>query len=471
MMSIQNDRLAGKPRWQIDRWIWQRCSAPGTLLLLLIPILLALVASHWLPQIPAHLRSDPIGYQERLSAIQIQFKNWTPVLIAIGAFHIEDTLWFRLLLASLAFILFVSLGSEIGDLLKPQPIRQPPEFYRSADTVVLSGKLPHDQVVEAVQETLESDLGRIRRESQDAQVHLYGERAAYARVGAAVIYLGLLFLVAGLAANGRWGWQQTNIRVPPNEPAVIGPEGNHHIQIVSVETGPAETIALEINGSRSLLIRWGATGRRGSYRYEWISKGGPFVQVYALGPDQEKLTLYNYESRPQPVKTLQFAFSPRAPQQEADRLFIVADTKVVGRLVWLNKNAENDEKPRFYLWTFGEDRRTPLADQEFVASEPSAPDHTLTAQIGDITYVLDVKRYVVLDVAYQPGLSALWIGSILCAGGVAVSLIPRKQTWAVIATDQHEYEIRIRRSRPLVRVRGRQQDRWLDQLRSRISRA
>ena len=134
-----------------------------------------------------------------------------------------------------------------------------------------------------------------------------------------------------------------------NELVSIGPEGNHQIQLVSTRTEPTEALEIQINGSRSLFVRWGVQGRHGGFRYEWVSKGGPFVQVHAQGADGEKLTLYNYESRPMPTKALQFAFNPQAPEQEADRLFIVADTKVVGRLAWLNKDAANSEPPRFYL--------------------------------------------------------------------------------------------------------------------------
>jgi hypothetical protein len=375
MVSIQKNDSALKPQWQIGRWIWQRCSATGTLLLFLIPTLLALTASHVLPQIPAHLRSDAFGYQESLSEMQVQFKNWTPFLEAIGAFHIEDTLWFRLLLAGLAFTLLISLADQLRD------------------------------------------------------IHVHRERASWTRAGAAATYLGLLFLVIGLAANARWGWQQDNVHIPPNEPVSTGPGGKHHIQLVSIRTEPTETLEIEVDGSRPLSIRWGARGRRGGYRYEWVSKGGPFVQVQAQGANGESLTLYNYEPRPRPVKTLQFAFDPQAPEHEADRLFIVADTKVVGRLVWLNKNAVNGEKPRFYLWTFGEDRRAPLADQEFVAAEPAGSHDTLVAQIGDVTYVLDVTRYVIVQVAYQPGFWALWTGGGLLVAGVLTSLVPRRQTW------------------------------------------
>lgn len=444
MISIQRSDSPRKPPWHVDRWIWQQCSSGGALLLFLIPIVLAVLASNLFPQIATHVRLDPIGYQERLSAIQVHFKNWTPFLEAIGAFHIRDTLWFRLLLALLAFVLFVSLGKETAKWTTPTTVCKPQGFYRSPDTVSVFASLPRDQIVEAVQETLKNHTRRIRREEQENKVYLYGERSGWAKAGTTAVYLGLLFLIAGLAANGRWGWQQANVRVPSNESVSIGPEGNHQIQLGSIRTEPAEVLEIQINGSRSFFIRWGAQGRHGSFRHEWVSKGGPLVQVHAQGADGEKLTLYNYESRPMPVNALQFAFTPQAPQQEADRLFIVADTKVVGRLVWLNKNAANGEKPRFYLWTFGEDRRTPLADQEFAASESSASGDTLVAQIGDVTYVLDVARYVIVNVAYQPGFWAFWIGGILLVGGGLVSLIPRWQTWALIAAQQGGYEVRIR---------------------------
>jgi hypothetical protein len=113
-------------------------------------------------------------------------------------------------------------------------------------------------------------------------------------------------------------------------------------------------------------------------------------------------------------------------------------------LEWLNKNAANGERPRFYLWTFAEDGRTVLADQEFETSESSSSGHTLVAQIDDVTYVLGVTRYVIMDISYQPGLWALWIGGILVASGLLLGLVPRRQTWAVIAAHSDGHEVRIR---------------------------
>jgi hypothetical protein len=355
------------------------------LLLFLVPIVLALAASNLLPQIPAHLRADPISYQERLSAVQVQFKNWTPLLKAIGAFYIEDTLWFRLLLASLTFVLFVSLGQEAHALLTRRPNGQPFAFYR--------------------------------------------------RASRAVAYAGLLFLVAGLAANGRWGWQQAGVQMPLDEPMTIGPAGDHRLEFIGIEAEPVETLQLWVNGSRPLRVQWGSQRRQGRFLYQWVSKGGPLVQIYAKDADGERLTLYNYEPRPTPVETLRFAFSSENVQ-DSDPLFIVAATRSVGRLAWLNREATNGVRPRFYLSIFGEDGRTPLAETEFItvaelggADEISdglaSPTATLAAQLDEITYVLEYTRYVVVDVAYRPGLRVLWSGGILLAAGILAGAILR----------------------------------------------
>jgi cytochrome c biogenesis protein ResB len=356
-MSIVETKAQQESSWHVDRWIWQWCSSKSTLLLFLVPLILALAASYLLPQIPAQIRSDPIRYQERLTAIQVQFKNWTPFLEDVGAFAIEDTLWFRLLLVLFGFVVLVSLGKEIGSLVESQPINRLERFDGSPDTFTTSTSLPADQVVEAIQELIENRVGHAHHETQDAKVYLYGGRAAWARVGTAVTYLGLLFLVAGLAANGRWGWRQENVRVPPNQAISIGPDGDRSIRLVSVQVG---------------------------------------------------------------------------------------ETKAVGRLVWLNDRATNGERPRFHLWVFGEDGLSLLADQEFVVSESRTSDETLVAEIGDVIYILDVTQYVIMNVAYQPGLWPLWIGGALLVAGLSLSLVPRRQIWALIVPEKGGHRVRMR---------------------------
>jgi hypothetical protein len=291
----------------------------------------------------------------------------------------------------------------------------------------------------------------------------------------AVAYLGLLFWVGGLAVNAQWGWQESDVQLPPNESmggtasALTGPEGSHSIRLVDVKVDPIETLQIEVDGSHRLSLRWGTLGRRGPFRYRWVSKGGPFVQVSARRASGESLTLYNYEPRPTPVETLRFAFSPQASQQEADRLFILSEDKVVGRLAWLNRDGGNDDKPRFYLWTFGEDGRTPLGEQGFAETQPGAPGNALVAQIGDVTYALDVTRYVVLDVVYQPGWWALGIGVLLAVAGLSVSSIPRRQIWAVVEPGASGAKVRLRdESWPLAGRHREQEDQVLAHWRAQL---
>jgi hypothetical protein len=443
-MSILETESLQKLPQHVDRWIWQQCSAKRTLLLFMIPLLLALAASSLLPQIPAYVRTNPISYQERLAAIQVQFRNWTPFLEAIGAFSIQDTLWFRLLLAVVAFVLLVSLGQEISDLIAVGSVDQADKLILSAETSGTSTSLPQEQAVQAVRETIESHVRHVHSERKNDRVYLYGGHATWAKAGMAVSYLGMLFLIAGLAINGRWGWRHTDVQLPPNESISIGPGGSHSIQLLEVHTGPEETLEVVADGSRPISIRWGTRSRRGRFGYQWVSRGGPFVRLYAQRSDGTKLTLYNYEPRPSPQETLQFAFGPQASQEEGDRLFIVAENKVVGRLAWENEGDADSETPHFHLWTFGEDGLVPLADQQFGVAEDSASGDTLVAQLDDVTYVLEVARYVVVDVAHQPGLWSLWFGGVLLAGGLAINVVPRRQIWASIAPAKDGHEVRMR---------------------------
>jgi hypothetical protein len=160
------------------------------------------------------------------------------------------------------------------------------------------------------------------------------------------------------------------------------------------------------------------------------------------------------------METLRFAFSAQ-DAQESDPLFIVAATKSVGRLAWLNREATNGARPRFYLSIFGEDGRTPLTEAEFrpvaeLGGVDKVPDglafrtETLVAQLDDITYVLDFTRYVVVDVAYRPGLGALWIGGILLTGG----LLAR----AIIQLRVRALQVRRLRARRLRAVTSREQE-------------
>jgi cytochrome c biogenesis protein ResB len=433
---------------------------------LLSLLVLSLASSYIVPQVPAHIRSDPVGYQEWLSAIRAVFKDWTPFLQTLGIFSIYSTSWFRILLAVLAFHTLVSLGARIGLMLAPSPVRQHDAFYNVHGATVISGPWTSTRAVEELGNTMQILLGHVDRETDAEKQYLYASRGRWTAGSAVALHLGLLFLVGGLAVNGRWGWAQSGVQLLPSETVFVGPEASHKIRLEHTGSGPGTAVLQAGEQQHSFSVRGGRTYQRG-FLYRLIDGGSPLVRVSARHNGGGKLTLYEYRTRPKPQESLQFAFPATSPEEDADRLFIVSDAKVVGRLAWSNRGATSDEQPRFHLWVFREGGQALVGESEIVPQ-----DDTTSVALGDITYDLDVSRYVVLDVEYRPGLWALCVGGLLLVVGLLGALVPRQRMWAVVSAEAETATIRIREQTAGLSGRfRRRRTKMLSELRAQIENA
>jgi hypothetical protein len=461
-MAIQQVTSEGRLSWRIGQRVWQWCCRKESLLLVLVPVAVALVLSYLLPQISAHLRADPASYQEWLSARQIEYKTWTPFLKASGAFHIQDTPWFRILLALLAFVTLISLGNQIGLLLRSAAVRRPDAFYDvasaadSADAAalhLLPPPLEHalPQVLRFIENRAKVDASRIRQETNDGKTYIYASRNAWIDARWAAVLLGLLLIVVGVAGNGRWGWRQPAIQILPGKDAVVGPGDDLAIHLLNTESSPSgnDRARLEVEGKYQALVKVGAPAFHRGYRYRWDGRGGPSVQLQAFRVTDlnTPLALYNYTVRPEPEEMLLFAFPPAEPTQESEWHFIVPDYKVVGLLRWSQEpGADESGEPGFDLWIFDEDG-TERGKPSFKEQASTGSQAVFQATLEEIIYELVADQYIVLDVAYQPGYWALLAGGALVAVGALGYLISRLQIWARVSPLTTQVEVRMRERR------------------------
>jgi hypothetical protein len=195
----------------------------------------------------------------------------------------------------------------------------------------------------------------------------------------------------------------------------------------------------------TLPIRLGVPVRHRGYRYLWVSQGGPSVRLHAwrVSDPERPLTLYDYAVRPQPATSLQFNF---VPGQESERLFILSEDKVVGSLFWDDEQTASADRPAFYLWVFGEDGQR-LGAQPFEPVESESGTPTQQATVGDVIYRLEIAHYIVLDIAYRPGLWILWLGGALLVLAGPSFLVPARQTWIKVTQEQESVSIQAREER------------------------
>ena len=435
---------------RVERWVWRWSQARETLLALSILTALAFALSRTIPQAPTQARSDPAAYNKWLSTIPTWFRERAPLLSSTGLFRVDDTPWFRFLLAALAFVTLISLGNRVHTLLRlparPRAVQQPDSFYDVPGTWSIWSTRPPTQVIDEVQRMFHALVGASLQETRGERTYLYSSRPRWARATivrtcSALSYLGLLLLACGVAVDGKWGWHQRDVQVLPGKPVFVGPAATHEIQMLpgpgQVGQAHAEAITLQVGAQRNVantfaLNRPFATCR-GMYCYQSTGKGGPLVQIKAQDRAGNTLTLHEYTVRPEPAESLQFAFSPSLPEVEADRLFIVSDARVVGRLQWQNRGPSvkdariQDALPRFHLWVFHQDGQTPVGDAEFAFEGNEG-----TVTIGDVSFAMQISRYAVLNVSYHPGFWLLASGSVLLIAGLLATLIPRREMWASI---------------------------------------
>lgn len=434
----------------IGRKVWQWCSTKEALILLLIPVVVSLIASYLLPQAPAYLRSDKFRYQAWLSDREVEFTTWTPLLVNTGAFYIRETLWFRVLVTLLAFVLLITLAEQVFSLFGPTAVRKPPTFYDAAEAQSLSSPLPYEQAVRQVQQNLQHAL--VQADEPDT-TYLYASHHAWVRASTALRLLGLLLLVSGLAIQTRWGWRQSDIQVLPYENVAL--EQGSALQLRLLDPQPysqsrvlqtVPTAELQIAGQTVLPIQFDVPVQRRGYRYRWVSKGGPSVRLraYRTSDRDQPLTLYNYAVQPTQETTLQFTF---AYGKETDHQFILSEDKIVGWLRWdQNPSSANEGSLGFYLWIFGEDGQK-LGEIWFEQVQSEQDTTTLQAILEDVVYRLEVVQYIVLDVAYQPGRWVLWLGWALLALGMLGLLVPQRQIWIKVSAASDNTEIKIREQR------------------------
>jgi hypothetical protein len=421
---------------RVSRGFWQWCSQRGASLILLLLLALALAVSYAFPQTPAHIRSDPTKYREWLSTIRIQYKNWTAFLEAIGVFNVRHMAWFRVLLALIALVSLIWLGDQIGRLVQPPQIKQPASFYGGPGTATLVSAMTTAEVITSVQRAI-ARLGlRIHTETDGDATHLYGHRPRWRTVGALLFGLGSLSVAIGLAVNARWGWEQQDVQLLPGQTVLLGPEKSHRAELQNTSVS-LEEATIAIDGQRA-LVRGERSTRRGTLGCQLTDQSGLLVQVSAQHVEGRHLQVADYAVRPEPLDSLQFAFSRVALPDERDRLFIVPEEKLVVRLKWLN----HGEMPRFQQWVFRQ------GGQELVGEKQiEIPNGASETTIGDVTYNWRASRYVMADFTYRPGRLVSSTGAVLLVIGLTGQLAAQKQVWSMIYPQDGQNVVRIRQQR------------------------
>ncbi len=400
-------------------------------------ILLALALSQIIPQTPTNAQAEPSGYENWLAALPPSFHAYRPLLHALGLFHIQNTLWFRFLLAAGAWVGLVGLGNQIY-LLALQSRRRPPnpsDLVPNTHIETIASAHPPDRILDIIKQTIGA-LGTMTTvEADDRQTWLHGARRPWTRFLAPLAYLGLLCTICGAAINERWGWRQSGIRLVPQQTAWVGYGQGQEIRLIKVDR--RATMAT-IQGRNSEIIDLGRDKRCSfGFCYQLIAGGGPLVWVSAQDEQGALLEMYAYPGRSERPQALLFTFSPAVPT-DTTRLLIVPDYNIIGQLQWQNSDQFAAQAPAFRFVAVDQNGQV-LAER---ASLTAQDEPTLiTAQ--DVKFSVDISTNAMLDVAYAPARWSVILGIALIVFGGLGACIPAQEVWACVDAEPEQATVTL----------------------------
>jgi hypothetical protein len=245
-------------------------------------------------------------------------------------------------------------------------------------------------------------------------VTLYVGSPAWLEIGRPLASFAALILVLSIAVNARWGWEHRGVRLSPDRSTPVGPSGAHQLQLLAESSDGARP---RTGNKGTILLPSGGSVYDAPYRYQLVDQGELSATLTATRSNGTLLTLYEYTIRPEPSDSLNLDFSSTANDQ--DRLFIIAEEQMVGRLRLLANDSAAKEL-RFHLWIFDQDGQTLIGDQEI-----SFQDGVVRLDIGGVTYELATSRFAIVDVTYAPGSWPFRLALLLMVAGLVVTLVPR----------------------------------------------
>ncbi len=438
-MTTTTDYPAGLRQRDILDSLWRLCSSPYLTLALATAVALSLLVASLLPQQPPAALSDSAVRGQWLALVHHLYPTTGETLLALGALDVFHSLWFRLLVALLAFNLclsLINLAESLWQSRRSIAVRRPESFFAEGlSTVSLTTAWGWEEVLESVRRTLTAVLTRPREEFAQGTAYFYADTGLWSHGGALALHLGALLLLLGGLIGGRWGWQTEPQRLGPGRQADIREtdytlrlddlavsEGHFRAEVALLREG--EVVSRGVVGERKPLRHSGLTVRGIGY--------GPAAVVRAWDEVGRSLTLQSFAEGAEPAEVAYLPFGALGEEHYC----AVPESNLVVRLV-LVEDESADVGPSFEMQAYRSNSADPVFEGTLSAGDQIA--------INGHRYSVEVQYYALLLVRHDPGSGLVLLGLLLAASGMMVTLWkPRAQAWVLVADEGGEVIIRVR---------------------------
>jgi cytochrome c biogenesis protein len=399
-------------------------------------IMLALAALGVMGSLLMQMPRDVVGVPERealwLDSVRPRYGGWTDPLNTLGLFSVFNSILFRLLAAALTISLIACSIQRIPGIVRtvahPRVDVGPAFFEHAPQHEAIVARRSAQEAAAAVTGV----LGRRRYRTlatDDGTVHLYADRFRWAPFAGLIAHLSIVVIIAGAIIGGMYGYRNAEFMITEGQTLAVGAEPGLSIQLLDFTdkydpaTGApidyASTIAVYKDGTQvdNHVVRV-----NDPYRYDGLT----FYQAF-FGP-AVLVTVADAQGN----VLLQSTGVPLAYSDDNGARYgvmAIPGTGYTAEVQATTGGADPDVKPgqvKFGIYTSG---ATSFTDAQVI-------DQGAATQVGDLTVTFEREtQFTGLNVARDPGVPLIWIGSALLFVGFLIRFtVPHKRLWARISS-------------------------------------
>jgi cytochrome c biogenesis protein len=419
---------------RVDRGLeglWHLLSSMRFAMILLLALAALGVVGSLVIQAPPGVVADPEAYATWLNEVRPKFGGWTTPMDAFGLFNVFNSLIFRVLVAALTISLIACSIHRIPGMVKTT--RNPridvgPAFFEHApqhEAIVV--RRSADDARAVVERALRSRRYRTLA-TDDGTVHIYGDRFRYAPYAGLVGHLSLVMILAGAIIGGMYGYRDAQFALAEGQTLPVAAEPGLSIMLEDFTDRYDTVSGAPIDyASQIVVLRDGQEIDRHTvrvndpYRYNGLTFYQAFFGAAATVTitDADGNVLVDSEGVPLAWET--------TDDGRPIGSVAIPGTSLVGWVSGTLGNGDTVIAPgqlRFELYTAGEGT---LVDEQVLTQGEQAT-------VGDLTVTFEREaQYTGLNVARDPGVPLIWIGSLLLFAGFLIRFtVPHKRVWARI---------------------------------------
>ena len=413
-------------------WLWHFLSSMRLALVLMLGIAALAIFGSLITQAPAAVLDDPTAKAGWLESVRPKYGGWTGVLDSLGLFQVFNSILFRILVAALTISLIACSVHRIPGIVKTA--RSPridvgPAFFEHAPQHEAIA-VPRRSAAEA-QGIVEGVLrGRRYRTlaSDDGTVHIYADRFRWAPIAGLVGHLSLVVILAGAILGGMYGYRDAQFALAEGQTRDVLAEPGVSIMLEDFTDRYDTTTGAPIDyASDVVLYRDGQEIDRHTVRVNDPLRYNGITFYQAFFGAAATMTIKDAEGNAiQQSSGVPLAFRTI----EGDRPIGSLDLPGTGYVAWVSGTLGSGDttirpgQVQVDIYTAGEGR---LVEQKVLDQGAAATIAGL-----DVTFEREAQ-FTGLNVARDPGVPLIWIGSLLLFVGFVVRfMVPHKRVWARI---------------------------------------